>query len=168
MFRKNALKMFIFSLCAMLVASIFSFNGNVAKADTLEISVPRGYEFEYVLGEDFNGVANSEVVVKVNETTVYTGGKLENNLDGAIASANYSNKKFTAKFTKNDEYQVVISKSDNSVSESFTLLVTTDLDKLGKLSYSDDVEKIVNFAKKVKEGNNLLKAGDDYTVASFE
>ena len=70
MFRKNALKFLILSLCVALVLPFVAVSGSVAKAVT-NVIAPRSVDFVYkVENETIKSAEASKVTVKVGEKEI--------------------------------------------------------------------------------------------------
>lgn len=191
MFRKNALKIFIISLCALFIAPVFSIKNSVVNADEPitpdNVVAPRGVEFVY--DTEWEGVNAENVLVKAGKsddfdfttatTTVFDGSKKdvteENNaLKGAIISMSYSSGKITASFGKIGKYVLEISDkaTENAKpTKQVKLEITNDVSNLN-LSYklgADDIKAYQDeVAKTVGTGESALKIGDTFTIPTFE
>ena len=180
MFRKNALKIFIFSLCALLIAPIFSFKNIVANASEADVIAPRSVDFVYdIKNEAFNEVDASEITVKVSGVEVYKNGAMvtlddADAMKGVVATLTYAkgstdvSSEIKSKFTKVGEYTVTV--STTGLEESFTLKISNNAsDFEGKLSYkTNDSTALTKYADSVTEKANGLKVGSNYTAPSFE
>ena len=189
MFRKNALKIFIISLCALFIAPVFSIKNSVVNADEpiKPVVAPRGVEFVY--DTEWEGVNAENVLVKAGKsddfdfatatTTVFDGSKKdvteENNaLKGAIISMSYSSGKITASFGKIGKYVLEIcdkATENAKPTKQVKLEITNDVSNL-KLSYklgADDIKAYQDeVAKTVGTGESALKIGDTFTIPTFE
>ena len=117
MFRKNALKFLILSLCVALVLPFVAVSGSVAKAVT-NVIAPRSVDFVYkVENETIKSAEASKVTVKVNGVEVYKEGALvaddtsvtTDDVKKNIITMSYSSGKLTSAFGANGDYDVELS-----------------------------------------------------------
>ena len=183
MFRKNALKFLILSLCVALVLPFVAVSGSVAKAVT-NVIAPRSVDFVYkVENETIKSAEASKVTVKVGGVEVYKEGALvaddtsvtTDDVKKNIITMSYSSGKLTSAFGANGDYVVELSTTGESttVTETFNLKVTTNKNELPALSYKTDATSLDAYKNEVtkaakNDAGESLKIGDTFTVPSFE
>ena len=183
MFRKNALKFLILSLCVALVLPFVAVSGSVAKAVT-NVIAPRSVDFVYkVENETIKSAEASKVTVKVDGVEVYKEGALvaddtsvtTDDVKKNIITMSYSSGKLTSAFGANGDYVVELSTTGESttVTETFNLKVTTNKNELPSLTYKTDATSLDAYEKEVEkaaknDAGESLKIGDTFTVPSFE